>query len=70
MSDIPYLPLYVNDFEGDTAHLSLEEDGAYNRLIRLSKLTTNKTAKPSMMPRAIVLPLHRKGTLLSLLYSD
>ena len=35
MSEIPYLPLYVNDFEGDTAHLNLEEDGAYNRLIRL-----------------------------------
>lgn len=35
MSEIPYLPLYVNDFEGDTAHLTLEEDGAYNRLIRL-----------------------------------
>jgi uncharacterized protein YdaU (DUF1376 family) len=35
MSDIPYLPLYVNDYEGDTAHLSLEEDGAYSRLIRL-----------------------------------
>lgn len=35
MADIPYLPLYVNDYEGDTAHLTLEEDGAYNRLIRL-----------------------------------
>lgn len=35
MSDIPYLPLYINDYEGDTAHLSLEEDGAYSRLIRL-----------------------------------
>lgn len=32
---IPYLPLYVTDYEGDTAHLSLEEDGAYNRLMRL-----------------------------------
>lgn len=35
MSDIPYLPLYVNDYEGDTAHLSFDEDGAYSRLIRL-----------------------------------
>ena len=32
---LPYMPLYVSDFEGDTAHLSLEEDGVYNRLMRL-----------------------------------
>lgn len=33
---IPYFPLYPDDFEADTAHLSLAEDGAYNRLLRLS----------------------------------
>lgn len=32
---IPYIPLYVTDYEADTAHLSLEEDGAYMRLLRL-----------------------------------
>ncbi len=32
---LPYMPLYVTDYEGDTAHLSLEEDGIYNRLLRL-----------------------------------
>lgn len=32
---IPYLPLYVADYEADTAHLSIEEDGAYTRLLRL-----------------------------------
>lgn len=32
---IPYIPLYVADYEADTAHLSLEEDGAYLRLLRL-----------------------------------
>lgn len=32
---LPYLPLYVADFEADTAHLTVEEDGAYNRLLRL-----------------------------------
>lgn len=32
---IPYLPLFVADYEADTAHLSVEEDGAYMRLLRL-----------------------------------
>lgn len=32
---IPYIPLYVADYDADTAHLTLEEDGAYNRLLRL-----------------------------------
>lgn len=35
----PYFPLYVSDFEADTSHLTLEEDGAYNRLLRLMWLT-------------------------------
>ncbi|SMP36535.1 YdaU family protein [Shimia sagamensis] len=32
---LPYFPLYADDFEADTAHLTLAEDGAYNRLLRL-----------------------------------
>ncbi len=32
---LPYFPLYVDDYEADTAHLTLEEDGAYTRLLRL-----------------------------------
>lgn len=32
---IPYMPLYVADYEADTAHLSIEEDGVYMRLLRL-----------------------------------
>jgi uncharacterized protein YdaU (DUF1376 family) len=32
---LPYIPLYVDDYEAATAHLSLIEDGIYNRLLRL-----------------------------------
>ncbi len=35
MSKLPYMPLYVDDYEAATAHLTLEEDGIYNRLLRL-----------------------------------
>lgn len=35
MGDLPHMPLFVDDFEAATAHLNLEEDGAYNRLLRL-----------------------------------
>lgn len=32
---LPYFNFYVSDFEADTSHLTIEEDGAYNRLLRL-----------------------------------
>jgi len=32
---LPYFPMYPTDFEAKTSHLTLEEDGAYNRLLRL-----------------------------------
>lgn len=32
---IPYFPMFPDDFEADTAHLTMIEDGAYNRLLRL-----------------------------------
>lgn len=36
MSDqLPSLPLFVDDYEAATAHLTVEEDGAYMRLLRL-----------------------------------
>lgn len=35
MSTHPYLPLYVDDYEAATAHLTPEEDGIYNRILRL-----------------------------------
>ncbi len=35
MSTHPYIPLYVDDFEAATAHLTPAEDGIYNRLLRL-----------------------------------
>lgn len=35
MSTHPYIPLYVDDYDAATAHLTVEEDGAYSRLLRL-----------------------------------
>lgn len=35
MTELPSMPLFVDAFDSDTGHLSLEEDGAYNRLLRL-----------------------------------
>lgn len=32
---LPYFPLFPADFDSDTGHLTLAEDGAYNRLLRL-----------------------------------
>lgn len=32
---LPYFPFYSDRFEAKTAHLSMLEDGAYNRLLRL-----------------------------------
>ena len=29
-----WMPLYIGDWDGDTGHLSCEEDGAYMRLVR------------------------------------
>lgn len=31
----PFFNFYVSDYEAKTAHLTIEEDGAYNRLLRL-----------------------------------
>lgn len=36
---LPFFPMYPSDFEADTSHLTLEEDGAYNRLLRLMWMT-------------------------------
>jgi uncharacterized protein YdaU (DUF1376 family) len=33
---LPYFPMYPTDFDADTGHLTFAEDGAYNRLLRLS----------------------------------
>lgn len=39
MGRLPYFPLYPTDFEAKTSHLTLMEDGAYNRLLRLMWMT-------------------------------
>ena len=36
MTGLPSMPLFVDDYEAAAAHLTLEEDGAYNRLLRLA----------------------------------
>jgi uncharacterized protein YdaU (DUF1376 family) len=36
---LPYFPMYPTDFEAKTSHLTLTEDGAYNRLLRLMWMT-------------------------------
>lgn len=36
---LPYFPLFPSDFEAKTSHLTLEEDGAYNRILRLMWMT-------------------------------
>lgn len=39
----PYMPLFVSDYEGDTAHLSILEDGVYMRMLRLCWRTPGGT---------------------------
>ena len=36
---LPYFPMFPADFEAGASHLTLEEDGAYNRLLRLMWMT-------------------------------
>lgn len=36
MSDLPFLPLWVSDYEAKTNFLTIEQDGAYMRLLRLA----------------------------------
>ena len=36
---LPFFNMYPTDFEADTSHLTLAEDGAYNRLLRLMWMT-------------------------------
>ena len=40
---VPYMPLFVADYESDTLHLSVVEDGAYMRLLRLQWRTAGCT---------------------------
>lgn len=35
MTTHPFIPLYVDDYDAATSHLTPEEDGVYNRLLRL-----------------------------------
>jgi uncharacterized protein YdaU (DUF1376 family) len=52
---LPYFPLFPSDVEAETSHLSLEEDGAYNRLLRLCWMTPGCSipAKPDWLRRRL-----------------
>ena len=36
---LPYFPMFPSDFEAKTSHLTMAEDGAYNRLLRICWMT-------------------------------
>lgn len=40
--DLPYMPLWVSKYDAKTKHLTLEEDGAYLRLLRLCWTTPGR----------------------------
>ena len=40
---LPYFPMFPSDFEAKTSHLTLAEDGAYNRLLRICWMTLGCT---------------------------
>ena len=40
---LPYFPMYPTDFEAKTSHLTLAEDEAYNRLLRVCWMTPGCT---------------------------
>jgi uncharacterized protein YdaU (DUF1376 family) len=47
MSELPILPLWVNKYEGKTAHLSLEDDGAWiRRMMRVDEDAMTRTVLP------------------------
>jgi len=41
MSKLPFMPLYVSDYDAATTYLSLEEDGLYGRILRMMWATPN-----------------------------
>jgi len=40
---LPFFPMYPSDFEAKTSHLTILEDGAYNRLLRICWMTAGCT---------------------------
>lgn len=58
MSTHPFIPLFVDDYEAATAHLTVEEDGAYSRLLRLCWRTPGCSIPndPSWISRKIRIP--------------
>ena len=58
MTKLPYMAFYVEKFEAHTTHLTPEEDGIYNRLLRLCWLTPGCSipADPVWITRKMRMP--------------
>ena len=67
---LPYFPMYPTDFEAKTSHLTIAEDGAYNRLLRICWMTpgcTMPTDEAWIMRRVRAHTDEDKATVLSVL---
>lgn len=69
---LPYFPMFPTDFEAKTSHLTLAEDGAYNRLLRLMWMTSGCTlpADNSWIMRRMRVDQEEFDTVVSVVISE